>query len=73
VREAQLHDRMLQEVHKRIEAGSPREFTMEEDETIFFRGRLCVPQKSEVKMDILREATVLLIWYIQESLRCMKT
>jgi hypothetical protein len=56
VREAQLHDRLLQEVRKRIEAGRPREFTMEEDGTIFFRGRLCVPQKSEVKMDILREA-----------------
>jgi hypothetical protein len=56
VREAQLHDRLLQEVHKCIEAGRPREFTMEEDGTIFFRGRLCVPQKSEVKMDILREA-----------------
>jgi hypothetical protein len=27
-----------------------------EDGTVFFRGRLCVPQKSEVKMDILREA-----------------
>jgi hypothetical protein len=56
VREAQLHDRLLQEVHKRIKAGRPREFTMGEDETIFFRGRLCVPQKSEVKMDILRES-----------------
>jgi hypothetical protein len=29
---------------------------MEEDETIFFRCRLCVPQKSKVKMNILREA-----------------
>jgi hypothetical protein len=29
VREAQLHDRLLQEVRKRIEAGRPREFTME--------------------------------------------
>jgi hypothetical protein len=56
VREAQLPDRLLQEVHKRIETGRPQEFTMEEDVTIFFRGRLCVPQKSEVKMDILREA-----------------
>jgi hypothetical protein len=56
VREAQLHDRLLQEVRARIEAGRPREFTMEEDGTIFFRDRLCVPQKSEVKMDILREA-----------------
>jgi hypothetical protein len=56
VREAQLHDRLLQEVHKRIEAGRPQKFTMAEDRTIFFRGRLCVPQKSEVKMDIFREA-----------------
>jgi hypothetical protein len=41
--EAQLHDRLLQEVCKCIEASRPREFTMEEDETIFFRGRLYVP------------------------------
>jgi hypothetical protein len=56
VREAQLHDRLLQEVRKRIEAGRPQKFTMEEDGTIFFRGHLCVPLKSEMKMDILREA-----------------
>jgi hypothetical protein len=43
VREAQLHDRLLQEVRKHIEAGRPREFTMEEDGIIFFKGRLCVP------------------------------
>jgi hypothetical protein len=42
VREAQLHDCLLQEVHKCIEAGRPREFTMEEDGTILFRSRLCV-------------------------------
>jgi len=29
---------------------------MEEDGTIFLRGRLCVPQKATVKMEILREA-----------------
>jgi hypothetical protein len=56
VREAQLHDRLLWEVRKRIESGRPWEFTMEEDGTILFRGCLCVPQKSEVKMDILWEA-----------------
>jgi hypothetical protein len=54
--EAQLHDRLLQKVRKCIEAGRPRKFTMEEDGTIFFIGHLCVPQKFEVKMDILREA-----------------
>ena len=29
---------------------------MEEDGTIFLKGRLCVPQKAIVKMEILREA-----------------
>jgi hypothetical protein len=55
MREAQLHDHSFKEVRKCIEAGRPKKFTMEENGTIFFRGRLCVPQKSEVKMDILRE------------------
>ena len=46
---------MLQAVRNRIEAGRPREFSMEEDDTIFLRGRLCVPQKAAVKMEISRE------------------
>jgi len=53
---AQLHDRLLQTVRKHILAGRPREFSMEEDGTIFLRGHLCVPQKVVVKMEILREA-----------------
>jgi hypothetical protein len=56
VRMAQLQDRLLQAVRKRIKAGKPCDFTMDVDGTIYFRGRLCVPQKAEVKMDILREA-----------------
>ena len=53
---AQLQDRLLQAVRKHIKAGRPHEFSMEEDGTIFLRGRLCVPQKAIVKMEILREA-----------------
>ena len=56
VRVAQLQDLLLQVVRKRILAGRPHEFSMEEDGTIFLRGRLCVPQKATVKMEILREA-----------------
>jgi len=52
---AQLQDRLPQAVRKRILAGRPREFSMEEDGTIFLRGRLCVPQKAVEKMVILRE------------------
>jgi hypothetical protein len=56
VRAAQLQDRLLQEARKRVGDGKPREFTIDENDLVRFRGRLCVPQKSEVKMDILREA-----------------
>ena len=52
---SQLHDRLLQTIQKHILAGRPREFSMEEDGTIFLIGHLCVPQKSAIKMVILRE------------------
>jgi hypothetical protein len=53
---AQQQDRLLQEARKRVGDGKPWEFTIDENDLVRFRGRLCVPQKSEVKMDILREA-----------------
>ena len=42
-------------IQLRYQLGRPREFSMEEDGTIFLRGRLCVPQKAVEKMVILRE------------------
>jgi hypothetical protein len=56
VRVAQQQDRLLQEARKRVGDGKPHEFTIDEKYLVHFRGRLCVPQKSEVKMDILRES-----------------
>jgi hypothetical protein len=53
---AQQQDRLLQEAQKRVGDGKPQEFSIDENDLVRFRGRLCVPQKSEVKMDILREA-----------------
>jgi hypothetical protein len=53
---AQQQDRLLQEARNRVGDGKPREFTIDENDLVRFRGHLCVPQKSEVKMDILREA-----------------
>jgi hypothetical protein len=40
VRMAQLQDRLLQAVRKRIKTGKPYDFTMDVDGTIYFRGRL---------------------------------
>lgn len=48
VRDAQQHDRLLQEVRKRILDGRSWDFSIDERDLICFRGRLCVPQKSEV-------------------------
>ena len=46
----------MHEARKRVGDGKPGEFSIDENDLVRFRGRLCVPQKSEVKMDILREA-----------------
>jgi hypothetical protein len=56
VHAAQQQDRLLQEARKRVGDGKPQEFSIDENDLVHFRSRLCVPQKLEVKMDILREA-----------------
>jgi transposase InsO family protein len=56
VMEAQQHDRLLQGVKKRISEGKVGNFSMDVLGAIRFRGRLCVPQKAQVKEEILREA-----------------
>ena len=43
VRVAQLHDCLLQTIHKRFEVGKLHEFSMEVQDTIYFRGHLCAP------------------------------
>jgi hypothetical protein len=53
VRAAQQQDRLLQEARKRVDDGKPQEFSIDENDLVCFRGHLCVPQKSEVKMDIV--------------------
>jgi hypothetical protein len=43
VRAAQQQDRLLQEARKRVGDGKPREFSIDENDLVHFRGRLCVP------------------------------
>ncbi|XP_039811783.1 uncharacterized protein LOC120674706 [Panicum virgatum] len=56
VLEAQQQDRLLLDVRKRIHEGKVGDFTLDASGAVRFRGRLCVPQKSQVKEDILKEA-----------------
>uniref|UniRef100_J3NCQ2 Uncharacterized protein n=1 Tax=Oryza brachyantha TaxID=4533 RepID=J3NCQ2_ORYBR len=59
VRESQQHDRLLFGVRKRILDGRSGEFSLDEHGIVHFRGRLCIPQKLEVKDDILPDAIFL--------------
>ena len=56
VSEAQQHDRLLQHVRKRLDEGKNGYFSLDESGVLWFKGRLCVSQKAQVKDDILREA-----------------
>ena len=56
VLEAQHQDRLLLDVRKRIHEGKVGDFTLDASGAVRFRGRLCVPQRSQVKEDILKEA-----------------
>jgi hypothetical protein len=56
VLEAQHQDRLLLDVRKRIHEWKVGDFTLDASGTIRFRGRLCVPQRSQAKEDILKEA-----------------
>ena len=57
VREAQKHDRLIQEVRKRIGDGKHREFSIDENDVVHFRGRLCVPQKIRCEDGYLKGGT----------------
>ena len=56
VLEAQKQDRLLLDVRKRIHEGKVGDFTLDASRAVRFCGHLCVPQKSQVKEDILKEA-----------------
>ena len=56
VLEVQQQDRLLLDVRKRIHEGKVGDFTLDASGAVRFHCRLCVPQKSQVKEDILKEA-----------------
>lgn len=56
VREVQRHDRLLQQVRKRLDEGKKGDFSLDESGALRFKACLRVPQQAQVKDDILREA-----------------
>jgi hypothetical protein len=53
---AQQPDRLLLDMRKRIQEGNVGDFTLDPCGAVQFHGRLCVPQRSQVKEEILKEA-----------------
>jgi hypothetical protein len=52
----QLNDEKIKEYKKLIELGKVSEFREDEQETIWFRNRICVPEIKHLRETILKEA-----------------
>ncbi|KAL0561248.1 hypothetical protein IC582_001670 [Cucumis melo] len=53
---AQLNDPYLVEKHRMVETGQGENFSISSDDGLMFEGRLCVPEDSAVKTQLLTEA-----------------
>ena len=69
--EAQKNDEKLQVKRAQCESGNDSEFQIGSDDCLVFRGRVCVPQNSELIQKILREPTVVLCLYIRGVIKCI--
>jgi hypothetical protein len=56
IRQAQEQDRLLMQAARRVREGRVGPFTIDGTGAVRFQGRLCIPQKAQVKDDILKEA-----------------
>ena len=56
IRRAQEQDRLLMQAATRVREGRVGPFTIDGAGVVRFQGRLCIPQKAQVKDDILKEA-----------------
>ena len=56
IRRAQEQDRLMMQVATRVREGRVGPFTIDGAGVVRFQGRLCIPQKAQVKDDILKEA-----------------
>ena len=56
IREAQLQDEDLIKIRQELLEGKQEEFSLSKDGTMLFKGRICVPNQEELKMQLLKEA-----------------
>jgi hypothetical protein len=56
IRKGQLEDPKIKEIREMIEAGKAPDFTEDEQGTVWFRRRICVPDVDQLHEKILLEA-----------------
>ena len=56
IRMKQIDDPFLLNLRKGIEQGKPSEFHVRSDGSVWLRNRICVPDQSDLKLEIMQEA-----------------
>jgi hypothetical protein len=56
IRERQLEDEEIREIRETMERGKAPDFTEDDQGTIWFENRICVPDVGDLQKTILREA-----------------
>jgi hypothetical protein len=72
IRKGQIGDAKIQDIKDLIIEGRGPEFTEDEQGTIWFKNRICVPKIDCLRETILNEAMTLITVFILEALRCIR-
>ena len=56
IREAQAQDAHLSKIVEEVKSGSRDDFSLQEDGTLMFGDRLCIPNVEDLKREIMEEA-----------------
>jgi hypothetical protein len=59
IRKGQLDDAGIQKIKESMKQVEAPDFTEDEQGTVWFKGRLCLPETGDLRETILREATQL--------------
>jgi hypothetical protein len=72
IRKWQLDDARIQKIKESMRQGEAPDFTEDEQGTVWFKNRLCVPETGNLRETILRKLTTQLTLSIRAVLRCTR-
>jgi hypothetical protein len=72
IRKGQMTDEKIKEYGLLIDAGKVPDFKRDDQGTIWFKNRICVPEIAHLRETILKKHMTLPIQFIPEAPRCIK-